>query len=289
MVGSGVAMPASVPELHALTESHDIIAIAMHADEVRRQMHGDRTTFVRVADVPAAVDAPIVIAPAAGEVRLVGPVHSSADAIARVTAVATAVRGVPLSGFSLADLEALALRESVPLRTILEALQAAGLEMIAEAPVDLLQDARRAIEEVNIAGLSLARLTVEQSTPDLPALLERVQALQRDVAVIKAFAPLPRRFNPALPTTGYDDVKAVALARLFVRNVPTIQVDWALYGPKLAQVALTFGADDLDGVSPMDDTTEGLRRTTRREIERQIRVAGFEPVQRDGRFDTLAG
>ncbi len=78
----------------------------------------------------------------------------------------------------------------------------------------------------------------------MPSLYRDVAALQRAVAVIHAFAPLPRRVNPAVPTTGYDDVKRVALARLIVENVPSIQVDWALYGPKLTQVALTVGADD---------------------------------------------
>ncbi len=282
-------MPASTPDLHVLASSHDIITIGMQADEVRRRLHGTRTTFVRVADVPVAVDAPIIVAPAAGEVRLVGPLMSRSDAVARVRAVSASAPGVPLSGFSLADLETLAAREAVTLRQLLEELRAAGLELVAEAPVDRLQDPRRAIEEVNIAGLALARLTVDQwRDADVPALLERVGDLQRDVAVIRAFAPLPRRVNPALPTTGYDDVKRVALARLFVENVPTIQVDWSLYGPKLAQVALTFGADDLDAVSPVDDVVEGPRRATRREIERQIGAAGLEPVERNGRFELVA-
>ena len=99
------------------------------------------------------------------------------------------------------------------------------------------------------------------------------------------FAPLPRSLNPAAPTTGYDDVKRVALARLFVANVPSIQVDWALYGPKLAQVALTFGADDVDAVSPLDETGEGHRRAPLEEIRRNIRAAGLEPVERDGLFE----
>ena len=42
---------------------------------------------------------------------------------------------------------------------------------------------------------------------------------------------------------GFDDVKQVALARLLVSNIDSIQVDWPLYGPKLAQVALSVGAD----------------------------------------------
>src|SRR4029077_2340842 len=129
------------------------------------------------------------------------------------------------------------------------------LELVADAPLDRMQSARRSIEEVNIAGLTLARLSID-TLPDTDpvALFKSVVALQREVAVLRAFAPLPRRVNPAVPTTGYDDVKHVALARLVVDNVPSIQVDWSLYGPKLAQVALTVGADDVDAVSAEDET-----------------------------------
>ena len=71
----------------------------------------------------------------------------------------------------------------VTLRALLEELRAAGLELVAEAPFDRLQDPRRSIEEVNIAGLSLARLTVHQlpSADPLP-LLKAVAELQRAVA-----------------------------------------------------------------------------------------------------------
>jgi aminodeoxyfutalosine synthase len=175
------------------------------------------------------------------------------------------------------------------LRALLEALRAAGLELVAEAPVDLLQDPRRSIEEVNIAGLALARLTVDRadSADSLP-LLKRVAELQRAVGVVRAFAPLPRRVNTAVPTTGFDDVKRVALARVVVDNVASIQVDWSRYGPKLAQVALTVGADDVDAVSAEDDTAQGRRRATLEEIRRNIRAAAQEPVERNGRFELLA-
>jgi 2-iminoacetate synthase ThiH len=63
-----------------------------------------------------------------------------------------------------------------------------------------------------------------------------------------------------------------------------VQVDWQLYGPKLAQVALTFGADDVDGVSPVDEAPEGKRRSPLEEIRRNILAASGEPVERDGRF-----
>jgi 2-iminoacetate synthase ThiH len=61
-------------------------------------------------------------------------------------------------------------------------------------------------------------------------------------------------------------------------------VDWSRYGPKLAQVALTFGADDVWGVSASDEAPEGRRRAPLEEIRRNAEAAGFEPVERDGRF-----
>ena len=227
--------------------------------------------------------------PSQREIRIVGAPLSRSAAVERVGAVAARANGVPVSAFSLAELEQLAAREGVTLRSILEELRAAGLELVAEAPFDKLLDPRRSIEEVNIAGLSLARLTIQQlPSADVPSLLKRVVRLQQAVAVVRAFAPLPRKLNPAVPTTGYDDVKRVALARLVVDNVPSIQVDWALYGPKLAQVALTMGADDVDAVSADDQTTQGPRRAPLEEIRRNIRAASQEPVERNGRFESLA-
>ena len=276
----------SAAELTSLATSHDIISIGMLADDLRRQRHGAKTTFVRVATTSADAGAPVVRPPSAGELRIVGVPASRAAAVERVRDVAAAADGAAVTGFSLADLEALSAREGVTLRALLEELRAAGLELVAEAPMDRLQDPRRSIEEVNIAGLSLARLTVEKvGSADPMPLLKAVADLQRAVAVVRAFAPLPRRINPAVPTTGFEDVKHVALARLVVDNVPSIQVDWSLYGPKLAQVALTVGADDVDGVSAEDETTEGRRRAPLEEIRRNIIAAGQEPVERNGRFE----
>jgi aminodeoxyfutalosine synthase len=282
-------MTVSDAELASLAASHDIISLGMLADDVRRQRHGTRTTFVRVADVPMTGD--LNPSPLAGEVRIVGTPATRAEAVARVTEVAATIPktpGAPLSGFSLADLEDLSARENVTLRALLEELSAAGLELVAEAPFDRLQDARRSIEQVNIAGLRLARLTIHQSpSPDPVPMLKSIVELQRAVAVIRTFAPLPRKINPAVPTTGYDDIKRVALARVIVDNIASIQVDWSMYGPKLAQVALTVGADDVDAVSADDDMTDGRRRAPLEEIRRNIRAASQEPVERTGRFDPL--
>jgi len=282
-------MPVTDIDLSALAASHDIINLGMLADAVRRERHGARTTFVRVADVSADVGAPMSWPPATGEVRIVGVPPTHAAALARVREVKQQAGAVPVSAFSLADLEQLAAREQLTLRAILEDLHAVGLDLVADAPFDQLQNPRRCVEEVNIGGLRLGRLTIYQ-LPDSDALslFKQVAELQYNVAVIQSFAPLPRRVNPAVPTTGYDDVKRVALARLTIQNIPSIQVDWTLYGPKLAQVALTVGADDVDGVSADEDTGEGRRRSPLEEIRRNIRAASQEPVERNGRFETLA-
>ncbi|MEQ1909081.1 MAG: hypothetical protein ABMA15_09675 [Vicinamibacterales bacterium] len=279
-------MTVTDAELSTLASSHDIISLGMAADDVRRSRHGTRATFVRVLDVDATPGSPLSVPQTAGEVRIVGTPATAIAAVDRVREVVAAAGGTPVSAFSLADLERLAAAEHVPLRSLLEHLERAGLELVAEAPFDQLRDPRLAIEETNIAGLSVARLTVHAlPSADIAALYRQIAALEHQVGVLRAFAPLPRVVNPAVPTTGYDDVRRVALARLFVQNIPSIQVDWSLYGPKLAQVALTVGADDLDAVSPVDDLAEGRRRAPLEEVRRNIRAASLDPVERNGRFD----
>jgi aminodeoxyfutalosine synthase len=117
-------------------------------------------------------------------------------------------------------------------------------------------------------------------------LLTRARDVQAGAGGIRAFAPLARVSSVAQPSTGYDDVRLVAAARLVVDNIDSIQVDWALYGPKLAQFALTVGADDVDGVSALEGDL-GRRRSPLEEIRGNIKAAGLEPIERDGLFAPL--
>ena len=144
---------------------------------------------------------------------------------------------IPLSGFSLADLEGL----HDPLPVVLKALRDAGLGLVAHAPLDKLKHPERAIEAVADAGLELARVTIED-VPNRPRsdVCRQVAAMRRKIRSFRAFAPLPRTLNLTQPTTGYQDVKRVALSRLLVGDVETIQVDWALYGPKAGPGGLIF-------------------------------------------------
>ena len=100
--------------------------------------------------------------------------------------------------------------------------------------------------------------------------------------------PLPRLDPADTPATGYDDVRTVAAARLMCGAIPAIQVDWPLYGPKLAQVAIAYGANDIDGIAAVTDPSVGVRRSPKEEIERQIRAAGATPAARNGRYEILA-
>ena len=86
----------SAAELTSLATTHDIISIGMLADDLRRERHGARTTFVRVARTAAQPGAPISRPPAAGELRIVGVPVSRAAAVERVREVAAAAAGAVL-------------------------------------------------------------------------------------------------------------------------------------------------------------------------------------------------
>jgi hypothetical protein len=254
----------------------------MLADSVRRRLHGADVTYVRVFDVSLSGDiGSITIPSAAGEVRVWETPATLEAAVAAVTRVRELAGVIPVSAFCLFELGKLP--EGLPV--VLAALKDAGLEQIAQAPLDRLKSPEHAIEAVTDAGLELARLTMNDSpTRAWSAVCLEVAAHQRRLQSLRVFAPLPRKVDRTQVTTGYSDVKRVALSRLLIDNLATIQVDWALYGPKLAQVALAFGADDVDSVSALDDDSRGSRRSPLEEIRRNIQDASFTPVERDARF-----
>jgi aminodeoxyfutalosine synthase len=283
--------PLGEDEAGALASTTDILTLGMLADEARRKRHGAATTFVRVADVdlPASGSA-VVIPPAAREVRVRAAAADLASRLSALHDIVKAAGAVPVSACSLADLEAYARAGGRPLVGVLRGIRGTGVASIAEAPIDRLEDAESSLEAVREAGLGLARLTVER--PAEPGarlgLIRRAIELQHALGWLKSFAPLPRAWSAAAPTTGYEDVRQIALARLLCDNIPSIQVDWALYGPKLAQVALTVGADDLDAVSAVDDDSEGRRRAPLEEVRRNIEAAALVPVERDGVYRRTA-
>jgi len=279
--------PLSADDIAALGATRDIIMLGMLASTVRRKLHGTDVTFVRVADLdPKSLRerfseiAPGVISDA-GECRIFETPPTLAACVETVEKAREEAGDTPLSAFCLFELSKLP--EGLPV--VLKELNRAGLMLLTQAPIDRLSDPEQMLEAVTDAGMQVARLTIHETPQrDWTLVCRDIASLQTRLGSIKAFAPLARTLDPGQPTTGYADVKRVALSRVLIDTVETVQVDWSLYGPKLAQVALTFGADDIDSVSADDDQARGRRRSPIEEIRRSIRAAGFEPVERDGNF-----
>ena len=273
-------------EALAILAEPNVIAVGARGDEERRRRHGVKTTFVRVFEIHVEV-LPVSLpsGASAGEIRLMGKPASVAAAVAAVKAARALAGTIPLTAFSLADLSDLVDGSAASLTDLAGRLAAAGLEIVAEAPVDALVDPVGAVRAVRDGGLQVPRLTVRQmAEDDRVRLVSLARDIQSAVGGVRAFAPLPRVTSVAQPTTGYDDVKVIAMSRLLAGNIDSIQVDWPLYGPKLAQVALTMGADDVDGVSALEGDL-GRRRSPIEEIRGNIVAAGLQPVERDGLFE----
>jgi len=287
-IAGGAALTRADAE--RLLTAPDLISVGMLGEQARKVRSGDRVSYGRVAIVAPGKTVEVG---EAGEVRLSGRVLSLEDGRTRVREAARLASGVPLTGFSLADLLEVAGSDHLALAEIARALHADGLEAVAEAPLDRLGDTENTIEVVRAVvhgGLGVWRATVDRAptAADRLELIERAIAVQRETRALRALAPLPRMDSPDAPSTGYDDVRTIAAARTMCDSIPRIQVDWLIYGPKLAQVAIAYGADDIDAVPGMDVVALGHRRSAREDIERQIRAAAATPVERDGRFGARA-
>jgi len=118
----------------------------------------------------------------------------------------------------------------------------------------------------------------------LRLLQDRTQGFQAFIPL--AFHPLNTRLNHPYYTTGIDDLKTIAVSRIYLDNFPHIKAFWIMLGEKLAQVSLWFGADDLDGTVEEEKITHMAGAQTPEalageELIRLIREAGREPVLRD--------
>ena len=267
--------PLSIAEIDELGEA-DVLSLGMLADEVRRARVGDSVTFTRVLDLSTMTGAG-----GATDVEVrIGLLPPSLEEAEGLIAEARMLAGPQrLTGFSLADI---ADRHWGKLADVLKRLKRAGLDAIVEAPIDRLHDAEDALKACAEAGVPVRCLSLQSpiGSDGRASWLIHLRDLVQKFPNLDTVNPLSREQSVTAPTTGYEDVRAVALARLALPTVNNIQVDWAQYGPKLAQVALTFGANDLDRVSPVDDETLGKRRTSVEDVKRNITAAGFTPVDR---------
>ncbi len=202
-------------------------------------------------------------------------------------------------------------------REVLVRLRAAGLEMLPGGGAEIFSPrVRRLLCPEKLSGEEWLRICAEAhelgiktnatmlyghvETPrERLEHLDALRRLQDQTGGVVCFIPLP--FQPGNtqvegvhPSTGVDDLKTIAISRLMLDNVPHIKAYWIMLTVKLAQVALHFGADDLDGTVIEEKIghmagAQSDQALTRTELERVIREAGFDPVERDCLFQPLAG
>ncbi len=128
--------------------------------------------------------------------------------------------------------------------------------------------------------------------------LERLRKLQDEAPGFDAFIPLKyhsrgNRLSEAGECSVEDDLRMIAISRIFLDNIPHIKAYWVSYGKATTEMALAFGADDIDGT--IGDTTKiysmagGISRPTMsvEELEDMVKSAGYIPIERDSHYNRV--
>lgn len=107
-----------------------------------------------------------------------------------------------------------------------------------------------------------------------------------------AFHPQNTGLNDLPATTGFDDLKNLAIARLMLDNFPHIKAFWIMITPKVSQISLAFGVDDIDGTVTEERITHSAGATTAQslaleELVGMIKKAGKQPIERDTLYNVL--
>lgn len=216
---------------------------------------------------------------------------------------------VHLKAFTMVEVAYLAQRAKLSIREVLQKLVDAGVDSMPGGGAEIFSErARRIICDHKIDGgqwLDVARMAHEmglksnctmlyghiETDEDRVDHLVKLRALQDQTQGFVTFIPLAfHPQNTALehiaPTTGFMDLKNIAVSRLMLDNIPHVKAYWIMMTPRIAQIALRFGADDIDGTVVEEKiyhdagatTSQSLRRA---DLLRLIREAGREPVERD--------
>ncbi len=216
---------------------------------------------------------------------------------------------VHLKALTMVEVAYLAKRTGCSVREALQRLKDAGLDSMPGGGAEIFNErVRRIICDHKIDGnqwLDVAReahrLGIKSNCTMLYGHIEndedrvdhllRLRELQDETGGFVAFIPLafhpdntPLQHLP--PTTGFADLKNIAVARLLLDNIPHIKAYWVMMTPRIAQLAQRFGADDIDGTVVEEKIYHDAGATTQQALRREelltlIRKAGREPVERD--------
>ncbi len=216
---------------------------------------------------------------------------------------------VHLKAFTMVEVAFLAQRAKISVRETLERLIEAGVDSLPGGGAEIFSErVRRIICDHKIDGsewLKTAQTAHElglksnctmlyghsETDEDRADHFVKLREVQDKTGGFVTFIPLAfHPDNTALhhipKTTGFLDLKNIAIARLMLDNILHIKAYWIMMTPKIAQIALRFGADDIDGTVVEEKiyhdagatTSQGLRRG---DLLRLIREAGRVPMERD--------
>lgn len=253
------------------------------------------------------------------EVHIVGGVHPKHDLdtyCAMIRRVKRALPHVTVKAYTAVEIFYMIRRDEISVVEGLRRLQEAGMECIPGGGAEIFDEQLRAkicpdkcsSEEwlaVHRAAHNMGLATnctmlyghietLEQRIDHL----ERLRKLQDEAPGFDAFIPLKyhsrgNRLSEAGESSVEDDLRTIAISRIFLDNIPHIKAYWVSYGKATTEMALAFGADDIDGT--IGDTTKiysmagGVEKPTMsvEELEAMVRAAGFTPVERDSHYNPV--
>jgi cyclic dehypoxanthinyl futalosine synthase len=219
---------------------------------------------------------------------------------------------VQIHSLSPAEIVHIAAQSDLSVEACLSRLMAAGLASLPGGGAEILVDRvrrrispekigwRRWVEVMETAhrlglpGTATMVFGAGESDGDIVTHLLRVRALQKRTGGFSAF--IPWSYQPGNTelggeeATGIDYLRVLAVSRLVLHNIPNIQASWVTQGGKMAQVALSFGANDLGGTMLEENVVAAAGasfRLDRGELLALIREAGFVPARRTTGYDVL--
>jgi aminodeoxyfutalosine synthase len=252
------------------------------------------------------------------ELHIVGGLHPSLP-FGYYTDLLKALRAVDprlqLKCFTAIEILHLAWLAKKSVEATLRELKAAGLESLTGGGAEIFQpEVRSAIargkesaEEYldvhriwhRIGGRSTCTMLFGhvESLADRVDHLRQLRALQDETRGFVGFVPLPYHpENNEIPVphvpTGYDSLRTIAVSRIYLDNFEHITAYWVALGLKLAQVALSYGADDLHGTIMEEHIfhmagAQSPQLQTEAEMIKAIREAGRTPVQRNTFYEVI--
>ena len=222
--------------------------------------------------------------------------------------------GLAVHGFSPPEIFYMAANNGLSLEEVIRRLREAGLNSIPGGGAEILVD--RVRQQISPQKCSTSQWLAVMAAAHRQGLktsatmmfghletraerlehLFRIRELQDETGGFTSFIPWtyqPGGTHLTGQTLGaVEYLKMLAISRLVLDNVPHLQVSWVTQGPKVAQVALKFGADDFGSTMLEENVVAAAGvgfRLTQAEIETLVRQCGYEPRVRDHRYNLNSG